>query len=106
MKEVIEMVEVDGVRIREVDVSTPHIYSLQWMDEYARKWEVLIERVGWNYLIRQVLVLDREDYKLYDVTLRPECIKTVRERVKGFTTGSSVLSWNDFMVEMKNKEVM
>jgi len=50
--------------------------------------------------------LDREDYKLYDVTLRPECIKTVRERVKGFTTGSSVLSWNDFMVEMKNKEVM
>lgn len=98
--------KINGVKIRPVDVGTPTIYSLQWIDEYARRWEVLLERVGWTYMLRQVLVLDNEDYVLYDVTLRPECLRVVKERIKGFTSDSKILTWNDMMIDMKNKEVI
>lgn len=96
------VIKVDGVRINEVDVYTPNIYSLQWIDEYGKRWECIVESVGWNYMIRQILVLDSEKQTISDKTLDIEAIKTVKGRIKGFASGGAILTWHDMMIKFKS----
>jgi len=86
-----------NIDIREVDVSSPTIYSLNWRDKWG-KWEVLLEAYGLKYLVRQIYLLRASEKKLYDLTLNIKAIDRVRERVKGFCSPRAIIGWHDVMI--------
>lgn len=87
----------ESIDIREVDVSSPIIYSLNWRDKWG-KWEVLLEAYGLKYLVRQIYLLRASEKKLYDLTLNIKAIDIVRESVKGFCSPTAVIGWHDVMI--------
>mgnify|MGYP001236594862 CR=1 FL=1 len=88
------------VVIRQLDISTPSIYSLRF-DEEGVDYYVLIEILSdhVNALIRQVLAFDKEMGVLIDRTLDDDVLDLVKRRISGFMSGRSVMTWNDVLVQ-------
>lgn len=86
--------------IRQLNIGTPHVYSLRF-EEKGLQYYVLVEILQDQVttLIRQVLVLDSETLTLIDVTLDRDELKIVKNRIKGFVTGRSVITWHDVIAD-------